>query len=153
MVWIGELVSYTDAELAEIAGLMGELSPESTCTASRLAAVVADPGSHLFVLRSEDCGGVAGAAGSAGAIVGCACLCVAHTPETVLGFVEAVVVASSFRGRGYGRLLMDAVVDAARSMGVSSLHLTSRPSRIAANALYKSMGFEFHETNVYVMEV
>lgn len=147
---VEELTAYDDIELAAIAGLMGELSPGSGCTASRLAAVLDDPGSHLFVVRDSDSGAVSGSGSGSGAIVGCGCLCVAHTPEKVLGFVEAVVVAASCRGRGYGRLLMEAIVEAGRALGATELHLTSRPSRVAANALYRSMGFMPHETNVYV---
>jgi ribosomal protein S18 acetylase RimI-like enzyme len=37
----------------------------------------------------------------------------------------------------------------ARSNGVRTVDLTSRPSREAANALYLKLGFERRETNVY----
>lgn len=33
------------------------------------------------------------------------------------------------------------------------LHLTSMPSRVEANELYQSLGFEQRETNVYKMSL
>jgi len=37
----------------------------------------------------------------------------------------------------------------ARENGAKSVDLTSKPSRIAANKLYRDLGFELRETNVY----
>ena len=37
----------------------------------------------------------------------------------------------------------------AREAGATTVELTSRPSREAANRLYLRMGFEIRETNVY----
>ena len=39
----------------------------------------------------------------------------------------------------------------AKEMGKSTLMLTSRPSRVAANNLYRSCGLEPKETNMYRM--
>jgi len=38
-------------------------------------------------------------------------------------------------------------------LGVEKLKFTSKPQRIAANALYQKMGFERKETNVYEMKL
>ena len=43
-------------------------------------------------------------------IIACACLCVAHSPEFTLGFVESVTVLSTQRGKGYGRMLMEHLI-------------------------------------------
>ena len=64
-------------------------------------------------------------------------------------WIEDVVVDSQMRGQKLGRQLIDRVVDEARRLAPCSLMLTSRPARVAANALYKSAGFEQRETNVY----
>ena len=42
-------------------------------------------------------------------------------------------------------------VDAAKSLNVHHIQLTSNPARIAANRLYQSLGFERYETNCYKM--
>lgn len=63
--------------------------------------------------------------------------------------IEDVVVDERYRGRGLGRELMEKVIVALREKHVGGIELTSRPSRIAANALYKSLGFTPRRTNVY----
>jgi len=53
------------------------------------------------------------------------------------------------RGLGVGAALTNAAAAEAQRQGVRSLDLTSRPSREAANALYRKLGFQLRETNVY----
>lgn len=87
-------------------------------------------------------------------IVGCATLCVFDTPTGRKACVEDVVVNSAFRGQHIGRKLMDFIIDfARRELGDVDLHLTSRPQRVAANNLYRSVGFQQRETNVYNLEI
>lgn len=51
-------------------------------------------------------------------------------------------------------MLMDFIIDfARRELGDVDLHLTSRPQRVAANNLYRSVGFQQRETNVYNLEI
>lgn len=64
-------------------------------------------------------------------------------------WIEDVVVDNSFRGQGIGEQLTRAGIEHARSMGAREIKLTSKPVRIAANNLYRKLGFELHETNVY----
>lgn len=135
---IKELRSYTAEDLRDMDELMHQLSVTSSCTEERLRSVVNDENSHLYVAREGE------------RIIGCACLCVAHTPEFTLGFVEAVTVLSEYRGRHIGRKLMEHLITEAKQMGVQSLHLTSNPRRVAANGLYRALGFENYETNCYV---
>ena len=68
-------------------------------------------------------------------------------------WIEDVVVDSAVRGRSFGRAMVEYAVGYAREMGGGVLMLTSRPSRVAANALYRSCGFEPKETNVYEMKM
>ena len=63
--------------------------------------------------------------------------------------IEDVVVDENQRGKGYGRELMLFAISFARSTGAKSIELTSRPARIAANQLYRQLGFVIRETNVY----
>jgi ribosomal protein S18 acetylase RimI-like enzyme len=64
-------------------------------------------------------------------------------------WIEDVVVDESQRGKGIGRALTLFAIDFAKSKGYKAIELTSRPSRIAANQLYRNMGFVLRETNVY----
>lgn len=139
---ISELLSFTPSTHEAIDSLMHLLSENSSCSAEQLQQVVASPDSHLYVLEEANTG-----------IVGTATLCVGHTPEQTLGFIESVVVHPCTRGKGYGRALMQHLLTEAQRLGVTELHLTSRPSREAANALYQALGFQRKETNVYYYKV
>ena len=84
-----------------------------------------------------------------GRIVGSLTLVVFPIPTGVRAWIEDVVVDKDARGLGVGAALTNAAVDIARSQGARTVDLTSRPSRAAANALYRKLGFEPRETNVY----
>lgn len=64
-------------------------------------------------------------------------------------WIEDVVVNESQRGKGIGRALTLFAIDFAKSKGYKAIELTSRPSRMAANQLYRNLGFVLRETNVY----
>jgi hypothetical protein len=50
--------------------------------------------------------------------------------------------------------MMEHIIDfARRELGDVELHLTSTPKRVAANSLYRSVGFQQRETNVYNLEI
>lgn len=138
---IVELTAFEEEYVRGLDGLMRELSATAEATEERVRMVIGDPNMHQYAAFDEE------------RMVGCATLCVCHTPEKVIGFVEAVVVAAECRGQHIGRRLMERIIDDARRFGVQELHLTSRPQRVAANGLYQALGFERKETNVYVMKV
>ena len=68
-------------------------------------------------------------------------------------WIEDVVVDEKFRGAGLGRKMLQDMLDKLSLEENTTLMLTSNPKRIAANALYKSLGFTPKETNVYKMEI
>ena len=53
------------------------------------------------------------------------------------------------RGQGIGEALTKACLNAAKKAGAPQVGLTSHPGRVAANVLYRKMGFEQRNTNVY----
>ena len=133
-----ELLAYTDSDFTDLASLMQELSSNIVFTRESLDRMLADPNSHLYVIREE------------GRIVACASLCIFHQPFSTDATIESVVVTSKMRGRGLGRKLMEHLIDEAARMKVDCIYLTSNPSCVAANALYQKMGFEKNETNCYM---
>lgn len=141
---IEELKTYSDSDLRNLDSLMHELSETSFCSSKILDMVMKDENVHLYVLRHSH---------KQGEIIASACLCVAHTTEFFLGFVEAVMVSSAYRRNGYGRFLMEHIIEEARRLGVQQLHLTSNTKRVVANGLYQSLGFEWYETNCYKMDI
>ena len=78
-------------------------------------------------------------------------LCIYQSPTGRKAWIEDVVVDQNYRGKGYGKVMIEKVIEQCRNRGNVTLMLTSRPSRVAANQLYKSLGFETKETNVYKM--
>ena len=65
--------------------------------------------------------------------------------------IEDVVVDSDFRGKQIGKKLMLKAHELAKKMSCSTIHLTSRPSRVVANNLYQSLGYKIKETNYYIL--
>ena len=134
---VEELSCFSLQDFAVLDALMRELSATSYCDEFLLSNALDDANVHVYVIRDE------------GHIVATATLCVKHTLEFTVGDVESVVVSSRCRGLGYGQALMRGVVEAARSLGVDHLSLTSNPGRVVANGLYREMGFVRYETNCY----
>ena len=136
-----ELQTLTPSQTADLLDLMHELDPTIAVTGEMLEQAAEAPGTHLFA-----------AVGNDGRILGCASLCVFDSPTGRKASVEDVVVSSDARRQGIGRALMDHIIGyALRELAPIDLHLTSRPERVAANEMYKRMGFEKRVTNVYRM--
>ena len=136
-----ELLKYTPSDFTDLASLMQELSGNIVFTRDSLERMLADPNSHLYVIREE------------GRIVVCACLCIFHQPFSTDATIESVVVSSKMRGKGLGQKLMEHLIEEAARLNVDCIHLTSNPKREVANALYKKVGFEKKETNCYMMNL
>lgn len=108
--------------------------------AAALQAIVDATDSHLLIARDPQQGN---------RIVGSMCLAMFRIPTGLRAWIEDVVVDEAARGRGVGEKLNRRALDIAAEAGATSVDLTSRPSREAANRLYQRMGFEQRETNVY----
>jgi ribosomal protein S18 acetylase RimI-like enzyme len=118
--------------------LVPQLSPgRSAPSLEDLAEIVER--STLLVARDET-----------GAIVGTLTLLTHRLPTGLKGRIEDVVVDEAARGQGVGEALTLEALRLAAEAGVRSVELTSSPTREAANRLYRRLGFEQRETNVYV---
>ena len=102
-----------------------------------LAQIISSPATTLFVARDRE------------AVVGTLTLVLFRIPTGPRAWIEDVVVDEAARGRGVAEALTRAALELATREGVRSVDLTSRPSREAANRLYRRLGFEPRETNVY----
>jgi N-acetylglutamate synthase-like GNAT family acetyltransferase len=67
--------------------------------------------------------------------------------------VEDVVILETERGKGYGRKIMEELIKIARKKKVKNINLTSSPKRVEARKLYKSLGFETVETDLFRLEL
>jgi len=132
-------VDRVDDELVTaFAALIPQLSASSPPpSAEVLRAIVDSPDSVLFIARVD------------GRIVGSLTLAFYRIPTGLKAWIEDVVVDSTARGSGVGEALNRAAIDEAGQRGAKNVSLTSRSSREAANRLYRRLGFEPYETNLY----
>lgn len=138
------VVETVEQATPEVTAAMARLLPLLSSSAeapglAELADIVSSPATTLLVARD----------GPGGPIVGTLTLAVFRIPSGIRAWIEDVVVAEEARGKGCGEALTRAALKAASASGARTVDLTSRPSREAANRLYRRMGFVERETNVY----
>lgn len=129
----------TDHTAAQINALLPQLSAKATpLRAEALRQIVSRPNVRLYVLHDE-----------CAQLCGMATLTLDALVTGTKAWVEDVVVSQTCRGRGYGSQLISHLVAEAKAHGATSVNLTSRPEREAANRLYRRLGFVQRQTNVY----
>ena len=135
-----ETATDVDDELVDaFSRLIPQLSKSSAPPGhDELAELVAQPGTFVLLARDDD-----------GTIVGTTTLVTFRIPTGMRAWIEDVVVDEAASGQRAGEILTHAALDAARKAGAKTVDLTSRPSREAANHIYRKVGFEQRDTNVY----
>ena len=138
------IVEEAKAVTPELVGAFRKLTPQLSKSASvpggaELAEMVRSPATVLLLARDDD-----------GNIVGTLTLVLFRIPTGMRAWIEDVVVDQEWRGRGWvaERLCREAL-NRASAAGARTVDLTSRPSREAANRLYRRLGFAQRDTNVY----
>lgn len=139
---ITELTSFTEQEYAEMKYLMQVLDPVCQLTVRQLMDTTSNPTSRLFVLRNENQD-----------IIGTYTLGLFSSPTGKKASIEDVVVHPDYQGQHLGQLLIENALSRLKEMAPIHVQLTSRPARVAANALYLKMGFNPKDTNVYIMDI
>jgi ribosomal protein S18 acetylase RimI-like enzyme len=118
--------------------LVPQLSSSATVpSVDQLREIVTTEGTFLLLARDGD------------RIVGTLTLVTFRIPTGVRAWIEDVAVESQARGKGIGEALSREAIRIAASRDARTVELTSRPSREAANRLYRRIGFEPRDTNVY----
>jgi ribosomal protein S18 acetylase RimI-like enzyme len=140
MVKIDQVTHVTDELVAAFERLVPQLSSSNPAPSrEHITAMVESPATILLIARDE----------AGGQIVGTLTLALFRIPTGLRAWIEDVVVDTQARGQGIGKALALAALERARQAGATTVDLTSRPSRVAANQLYQSVGFVKRETNVY----
>lgn len=140
-VEVSEAVVVDDELINAFAHLIPQLSSSNPPPdRNALAAIVDNPDVTVFLAKDRD---------DADRIIGSLTLVTFRIPTGLRAFIEDVVVDDAVRRSGAGRAMTTAALDKARALGVSTVDLTSRPSREAANAMYQNMGFERRDSNLY----
>ena len=133
----------SDIDIFTINHLLHELTGcKHAITTYDIQKMLDDSNSQLFIAAVD------------GKIVGMASLGTYLAPTGRKVWIEDVVVLPQMQGQGIGRKLIEHIIDFVNHhMAPCSLMLTSHPSRIAANGLYRNVGFEQRITNVYKMAI
>ena len=139
-VVVEEATEPTPEVVAAIQWLVPQLSRNAAVpTEAEVAEIVTSPATVLFVAREA----------ATGDIIGSLTLAVFRIPTGLRAWIEDVVVAEAGRRRGVGEALTRAAIARAEAAGARTVDLTSRASRQAANRLYRRVGFQQRDTNVY----
>ncbi len=121
-----------------LARLLPQLNPNLMVPdARRLRALIDDPA--VTVLLAKD----------GAEVVGTATVIVYTTPFWVKARIDEVVVDQAARGKGVGEALVNACLAVARKRGAQVAELQSGKQREAANRLYRRMGFQLRDSNLY----
>ncbi len=140
---IVEATEATPALVEAFATLIPQLSSSNPPpTAAELAEIIAAPATSLLLAVEDD-----------GTILGGLTLAIFRIPTGLRAWIEDVVVDERARGKGVGEALNRRALELAKEAGATTVDLTSRPSREAANRLYQRIGFVARTTNVYRYEL
>ena len=137
------LVEEATAVTPELVAAFRLLTPQLSRSAPapgghELAEMVRSPATVLLMARDGEKG-----------LIGSLTLVLFRIPTGVRAWIEDVVVDQDSRGRGVAEILCREALNRASAAGARTVDLTSRPSREAANRLYRRLGFVERDTNVY----
>lgn len=138
------LTEVAAQDVEDFARLLPQLSskalPSMEVIAERLQAA-ANPeneDSRVVVIRDESGRIQASATGN-----------ICRIPTGEKAWIDDVVTDKEHRGKRYGRQLMESLHEWFAERGISSVNLTSRPTRGEAGNLYESMDYAERDTRVY----
>jgi ribosomal protein S18 acetylase RimI-like enzyme len=138
-VRVEQATEVSDGLVEEIGRLIPQLSSSAPAPSfEEVQEIVFSPATRLLVARDEN-----------GALLGALTLALFRIPTGMRAWIEDVIVDEAARGRGIGEALTREALRIAAEEGARTVDLTSRPSREAANRLYRRLGFEERETNVF----
>lgn len=137
---INQILTPNAQALDAINLLLPELTGESSpITAQRLSSIIKYHSTRIYIGYEF------------GQPAGMYALASVSVPSGDKVWLEDVVVSPKFRGKGFGRQLVEhAIKEVKRLYPGVKLMLTSRPSREEANKLYATL-FNKRETNVYTL--
>jgi ribosomal protein S18 acetylase RimI-like enzyme len=134
---------YSDRVFSSVNRLLPQLDPAYPLPArEHFEAILKNRNTRFFIAELENL-----------EIAGILTLVIYNIPTGTKYWIEDVVVDETCRGQGIGKGLVLHALAAAKALGAKYVDLTSRPFRVTANKLYRDMGFELRETNVYRYQV
>lgn len=125
---------------AALARLLPQLNPGlQVPSLERVKAIVEDPDVALLFARDGD------------EVTGTATVIVYTTPFWIKARIDEVVVDAAARGKGVGEALVHACLDIARARGaqIAELQSARTEARAVAHRLYRRMGFEVRNSDLF----
>lgn len=133
------VLSVKDA--AAINDLLKQLSQSVTpISYEKMKMFCSSPNTSVLVVRDIS---------KEGRIIAMATFVIYETLLRRVGIIEDVVVDEEHRGKKIGEWMIKRFIKLAHANNISFVELTSNPTRIAANNLYKKLGFKKCDTNCY----
>lgn len=125
---------------AALVRLLPQLNPAlQVPSLERLQAIVEDPSVTLLFAKEGD------------KVTGTATVVVYTTPFWIKARIDEVVVDRAARGKGVGEALVRACLDIARARGaqIAELQSARTEAREVAHRLYRRMGFEVRNSDLF----
>ena len=136
---IREVKRFTNRVFNAVLNLLPQLDPDTELpTKEHFIDILRSKNIHFFIAETDK-----------NNITGMLTITTYKIPTGTKVWIEDVVIDKSQRGKGIGEELMQFAIGFSKSTGAKAIDLTSRPYRIAANQLYRKLGFVLRETNVY----
>ena len=133
-----EVKQYSDRVKAAMDRLIPQLSPiQVPPSKQELSEIIESPSTILLIAEKKK------------KIIGSLTLIFFRTPTGLKTRIEDVIVDQESRGEGVGESLVRYAIHLLKETDAKSVDLTSGSSRESANRLYRKIGFEQRETNVY----
>ena len=131
----------TEGDISTLTDLYEELSRNYSFNPDAIAQAIKHSTAWLRVILDDDC------------VVGTGTLNIRCVPSAgLVGYIDDVVAFERCRGRGYGRMITQDLIELARTKQCIRVELTSHPGRTAAIDLYRSTGFTERESGSYVLQ-
>jgi ribosomal protein S18 acetylase RimI-like enzyme len=135
---IEEVTVFNEDVFNAVLRLLPQLDPKANLPSEEhFRNILQSEQTHFFTVKLEN------------DFVGILTLALYDIPTGKKVWIEDVVVDVNHRGKGLGKELLLFAIEFAGTIGAKSIELTSRPSRLEANTLYKKLGFILRETNMY----
>ncbi len=145
MITVARLAKFAKTNpqvLDRINVLVRQLSSRAKLlTAATLSRMLENKNLELWVMRDGE------------KIIGMGSLVIWRAVVGVRSRIEDIVIDEAYRGKGLGECITKILIRSAKRNKAKDIEFSSRPNRVAANALYRKLGFEKKETNVYTMEL
>ncbi|SAM01444.1 hypothetical protein [Absidia glauca] len=138
MITIERLTSDCTSDIDQLVPLVHQQLSQGA-TADLMRDALLSPTTIIWIAKSDS-----------SKVVGTLTLAITNCLTGLRCHIEDVVVDTAWRRQGIAQQLFETALSfAQQTLKARTIDLTSRPDRIAANTLYRKLGFVERDTNTY----